>query len=1326
MRNRLYLKVAAVIMAITALPVFSLTAQAQREVQVMELQKQPDGTEVYVPKTIEVPEKSAEEVAAAKRKAATVTAEEDDLQYYLNHIVKTRAGESAVVIDLSTFSATTRETTLEVNQGISIKFTNGTLKSGTGLPSGAPVISISNGSVVEFDATVVISRNLSTDGYAVELLDASLNTAARISESHSNCISATSLSSKLEVEGGTIGGIVYHGEDQLVISGGTLNYVEVWSEANIIVSGGTLRALKVCSEAYVIASGEDTYIDYLTYTKNVYRLYLKSAVKYVYIHDWDGEISDGEVLATGYDGYQLTENDMQRITVHSGILQVYDKCLEGNSIVLRKIVKDLQTAINNAADNTETTINLDKYGELTTGILIPTGKKIKLTGTKNVTLASNFTGDYIFRTEGDAQLDITIPGFSASTYPKYAFVAGGGSSKIQINQYGESIIDYANTLLYTENGGTIDCYSKISKTTFYNSTGGTINIYSDGDVLNPTAEKGSTTNITGKLLLSGTFTAEGAVSMRGDIISNLTNLVLGKNSFVGFTTQVTAAKNLIASFKNNDYTLGKDYIHFNGNYYGGSYNRIKFSRLLDGHTTTIGSYKGEDGKSHSCIRIVEYDEEEVSSEMSSIAIDLHELDARISACKEALEVVAIAIYGNNSVGNLTSEEYEKLRTRLANIESDFVSCREELDYANSLYKEVEEYRNYIYELIPQLALETDVLAERIYVIQEEIASLQRELDTILASHKKTITNSDDLQDYLNSLAQNNETTPDAPAKVYVEKGTEIEDIVIPEGTHVEIDIDSNGGESGDDLQAYLNGLVNVSEGSSLTMRGKWVVPTGALNPRIEVRGIIDIYATIILEGTREEVVRVYGGGTANWRGNMPTGKIHNEGTLNHYSGTTGHIENHGTANHSGGTCHHIVNYKTYTFSGGTIDGNGSAFDYAFENHGTAHLTGGTIIHRHTLIYIVKGATTYIDGTKLDDRNAMTTIRAYEDFHMRGDYEPVNIELYYGVRIHFLTSWTVRWHITFIDNRVTVRKVIFMSDDFTLDDRNIQYIDYPLPDGYRWYWNREENGIELRDDRVYDSDDLQNFLDGLVSNPGTSLEPRRLYGDGHTVYINRRFSFPALTHVLIRDIRLIFDGADGRWDIPSGTTVYLCDTKVENDGEGVSGLHVHGDLYLEKTIFLNVHLYLYRTLYIWDRITSPLYIHYIADGGLNGGERIAEGADGYILTESDLQNLIYSDEPTDGHDWHLMLDGNAIVLADRNITGIGGIHGVDTATPRAAFTPDGTLRISGTSSDTPCSLFRTDGTRIATGTAAEIATKAMGIAKGHYILRIGSETLKLVR
>ena len=1314
MRNRLYLKVAAVIMAIIALPVFSLTAQAQRQVQVMELQKQPDGTEVYVPKTIEVPEKSAEEVAAAKRKAATVIAEEDDLQYFLNNLAMTRAGESPVVIDLSTFSATTRETTLEVNQGISLKFTNGTLKRGTGLAKNAPLIRISNGTIVEFDETVTISgENLETNGYAVDLRDASLKTAAWIGNTqygtenlYTLAIYASFPSSKLEVVGGQteFGGIHYYGTEPLVISGGKHSW--------IIVS----PYIDFCADAVI--SGKNTEISDFTFAKNTSKLYLKSSVKDLGFYDHDNVISDGYAIATGYDGYQLTEDDLQMIKVTNyntsvNDLNDYEKRLEGNSIVMRKIVKDLQSDINNAADGTETTFNISDYDELTKGILIPAGKKIKLTATSNVTLASNFTGDYIFRTEGDAQLDITIPGFSgysSTALPKYGLVAGGSASKIIVNQSGTNTLALPNTLLATENGGTIDCYANISTKGIYNAAGGTMNIYSESGEVETFTDDGGTVNITGPVKFYSTFTSLGTATLLSENVTSLAKLVLGKQSSMTFTSKWVKPNSLNISFKDNDYVLGQTYITFESS-----------TTMLSGFETVRFTLQSE----HSAY--LDNNTHQLSIEEVDGAAILHldatyvELACKLEMCQADSKEIVDRLESYYKQGLLTEIEYRNYILQIETINDDISVANQYLSTYQGLRPVF--YGKKSVEVCERYAAE---LQARINWINAKIAELQYDLENLVASHKKPFTNTDDLQDYLNSLAQNNETTPEDPAKVPVADGTEIKDIVIPEGTHVEIDIDGNGGESTDDLQAYLNGLVNVNEGSSLTIKGKWVVPTGALNPRIEVRGIIDIYATIILEGTREEVVRVYGGGTANWRGNMPTGKIHNEGTLNHYSGTIGHIENHGTTNHSGGTCHHVVNYVTYNLTGGTIDGNGSTFDYAFENHGIAHLTGGTIIHRHTLIYIVKGATTYIDGTKLDDSNAMTTIRAYEDFHMRGDYEPVNIELYYGVRIHFLTSWTVRWHITFIDNRVTVRKVIFMSEDFTFDDSNIQYIDYPLPDGYRWYWNRQENGIELRDDRVYDSDDLQNFLDGLASNSGTSLEPRRLYGDGHTVYINRRFSFPALTHVLIRDIRLIFDGADGRWDIPSGTTVYLCDTKVENDGEGVSGLHVHGDLYLEKTIFLNVHLYLYRTLYIWDRITSPLYIHYIADGGLNGGERIAEGADSYILTESDLQNLIYSDEPTDGHDWYLMLEGNAIVLADRNITGIGGIHGGDTATPRAAFTPDGTLRISGTSPDTPCMLFRTDGRRIATGTAAEIATKAMGIAKGHYILRIGSETLKLVR
>ena len=252
-----------------------------------------------------------------------------------------------------------------------------------------------SGTIVEFDETVTISgENLPTNGVAVYLGDASLKTAAWIGNTKDAeldyycCISAYSSSSKLEVLGGTtdIGGISYDGTEPLVISGG---------KHHSIHSHG--------SDAVI--SGENTEISLFAFTDKKSKLYLKSSVKYLRFYDMFHVISDGYAVATGYDGYQLTEDDLQMIKVsYDKSVCDYEKRLEGNSIVMRKKVKDLQTAINHAADNTETTINLDDYGELTTGILIPTGKKIKLTGTKNVTLASNFTGDYIFRTEGDAQI----------------------------------------------------------------------------------------------------------------------------------------------------------------------------------------------------------------------------------------------------------------------------------------------------------------------------------------------------------------------------------------------------------------------------------------------------------------------------------------------------------------------------------------------------------------------------------------------------------------------------------------------------------------------------------------------------------------------------------------------------------------------------------------------------------------------------------------------------------------------------------------------------------------------------------------------------------
>ena len=706
------------------------------------------------------------------------------------------------------------------------------------------------------------------------------------------------------------------------------------------------------------------------------------------------------------------------------------------------------------------------------------------------------------------------------------------------------------------------------------------------------------------------------------------------------------------------------------------------------------------------------------------------------ACAYDLKVLAMAIEENYRVGNMTSEEYEKLRESLFKIQAALDDCYDGLKATNSFYKEVEEYRNYIFESIEQLAAATVSLADRIDVIQEEIASLQRELDTILASHKKPFTNTDDLQDYLNSLAGNNATTPSDPAKVSVEEGTNIEDLTIPKDTHVEIDvIDKDGNGGTDDLQAYLNGLVNVSEGGSLTMKGKWVVPTGALNPRIEVRGIIDIYATIVIEGTREEVIHVYSGGTANWRGEMQGGKIVNEGELNHYSGSTDYIENRGTAKHTGGTCHHVVNYKTYTFSGGTIDGSASPYTCAFENHGTAHLTGGTIIHHTTLIYIVKGATTYIDGAHLDDSNATTTVLAYDDFHIRGDYAPKSIVIDNGVCIHFLTAWTVRWHITFIDNRTTIRKVIFHSEKFNVTEDYIKYIDFILPDGYRWYYNPTDNGLEIRDKKVYDTDDLQHFLDLLKTNPGTASDPVVLDGDNHTVPLPLDnagvFRFPDNTYIVVRDIifRYVSPTAKRRWTVPSGSTVVLRNVTIDG-GDGASNYEDAdifvdgGSLHIDNVVFVNVHLNITHTIYIRSAVTARIYIRYTKDGALAAGDRIAEGAEGYYLTDSDVLRFTHIDYDGVQNLWQFRRNGNVIELYLSDPSGIAAVEA--DAEPRACISPDGTLRLSGISADEPCAVFRTDGTLLVKGTASELTARPVILAPGAYILRTRNASLKFVR
>lgn len=1366
MENKFYSRVAAVIMAIIGQMV-GITALAQRQVQVVEMQTQPDGTEIHVPKTIEVPEKSAEEVAAAKRKAATVTAEDDDLQYYLNHLPMTRAGESAVVIDLSTFKDTIRQTTLEVNQGISLKFTNGAIRRGEGIASDEPVVMISNGTAVELDKTVILSgENLQTNGPVVHVENSSLKTSAYIgntkigntgwyyyplrvdSYAHIESSSAGSKSmtlyansptynSKLEIVGGIISvGLSYSGDENMVMSGGQVGetgkgtiYLE--GKGGIIFSGGYVQSVR-CDNADaaqdVFVTGDNVCLGDILFKQKYSKLRLSQTLSNtLFLTYHNPEIHDGLVVAVGENGYQISQKDLSLMKLggwftNGEVLQdvsLYKLCLEGNSVVVRKKVKDLQSDINNAPDNTETTIDLDNYGELTTGILIPKGKKIKMTGTKNVTLASNFTGDYIFRTEDDAQLDITIPGFSgysSTSLPKYGFVAGYAESKIQVNQLGTNTLSLPNTLLAVEKGGTIDCYANISTKGVYIAAGGTMNIYSEnGEVETSTTDEGGTVNITGQVKFNETFTSLGNTSLLSENITSLKELILGKYSNITFTNKWVKPVALNISFKDNDYSLDHTYIKFvSSTTMLSGFETVRFS-LLDAHS----AYFDDNAKQISI--------EEVDKAALALIDEQYNLaDTRANSCASKIRELLTSIEKYFSSGSLTADERDFYLAGLEKANAALDNGEDELSKINSV-------RPVFYGKKSMPYQEEAIVYAKKWISEAEwaIKEVESELNSLVSSRKKTFSNTDDLQDFLNNLGKNNETTEDNPATVTIADGTVLDNIEIPEGTHVEMNIE---GDSNDDLQAFIDGLVTVKYGSSLRLNGNYVVRGENTSATLLVHGTIDIYATIILEGTKTEVVHIYNGGTVNWRGNMTSGKIVNEGTLNLYSGTTEYVENRGTAQHYAGICHHIVNHETYYLKGGSINTIGTEYGYAFENYGTAHLTGGTIVSSKTLIINYVNSKTYIDGVKLDDSNATSTIISYSDFHIRGDYSPKHIVLDNGVRINFITVWTVRWHITFIDNRTTIRKVIFHSDEFDLNDDFIKFIDFDLPDGYRWYYNATENGIELRDTKVYDSDDLQAFLDRLAKSSGSASAPVILDGDNHTVDVtmdaNGRFEFPGNSNVEVRNIifRFVSTTSHKTWYIPSGSTVILNNVTLDGGEDEYGNDNAEmmvdgGQLFVNNVVFINLHLNINCTIYICSPLSSRIYLIYDNNGEIVDGTHVAEGRMGYVLTEADLDKFGYYDYYGSGKLWKFVLAGNAIELY-QEISGINTLS--ENNHPRVYVDGVGKLNITGVSLDAQCFIYSSEGALVKAGTVAEVTASDGMLARGCYVLKVGTTTVKFVR
>ena len=160
------------------------------------------------------------------------------------------------------------------------------------------------------------------------------------------------------------------------------------------------------------------------------------------------------------------------------------------------------------------------------------------------------------------------------------------------------------------------------------------------------------------------------------------------------------------------------------------------------------------------------------------------------------------------------------------------------------------------------------------------------------------------------------------------------------------------------------------------------------------------------------------------------------------------------------------------------------------------------------------------------------------------------------------------------------------------------------------------------------------------------------------------------------------------------------------------------------VFVNIHLNITRTIYIRSAVTSSIYIRYTKDGALAAGDRIAEGAEGYYLTDSDVRWFTHIDYDGVQNLWQFRRNGNVIELYLSDPSGIAAVEAA--AEPRACISPDGTLRLSGISADEPCAVFRTDGTLLVKGTESDLTSRPVILAPGAYILRTRNASLKFVR
>lgn len=1003
----------------------------------------------------------------------SANAQKADLQEFIDGLGSRSVSRADDVteIDLANYSFPGTKA-LEIHGGIKVRFTNGTLQPNSTYDG--TILKISDNSYVELAETAIIKSGSSSYSYTglVELSGGTLKlTGGRMLPYQSNYAYQEMIetdgnySNLLEVESGEIYGTVNirGAKDQVDVLGGFIYMFHAWKGTYTFSGDADINAF---------ASMDDVF--------NITPFYT-SPLKYKISFQTRTEINKQNEIAFGKPGvYELTQLDVEKMSFipskNYSQPENWELYLENNCVKVREKVEepelktadDLQALIDKIAKEGNTNfgnvgvIDIPKDGIIIDRpIDVKEGAFVKLTGGP-IRVADDFdknTGaDFVFTVSGMGML-------------KFEDITYDGNN--QFHHYSSFLINGGN-LTFGENVTIKNLYAEEQNLgSFIEANGHHIYMYSgEFNLKIPFLNCNKTTEV---MIAGGIIrTLENKYDYPAIKGEGVINMIDGTIEGLGVNKYVVEAR----IFGIDDGYIGSrdGAIHAKNTYYKGGKIEAMYTDLVSGSISGNPSLAVETiyaSGSSTVAGDVKLPELHLLPDAKITVTSALQYDWTISAAWSEFELEKSFLLSNNYT--ITTE-----------------------DFAKMTFLEMPSDREAYYDEVRH---------------------------TVQLREKKCLSNSDDLQAFIDGLAGGDKGTPENPVEI----------VPSEDGLDIDKDVDF-----GNDLQAFIDGLgkngkenkvirlcggdVTIGRGSCVTFKNLRVDGCEG-NNHIYVYGTLIIDVDIYIRNFNEAFVHVMQGGKVIWRGGYAScvsEVIRNEGGTVEIEGgeiislVTPVVNIYGTINIYSGTIINggfvsIINGSEDS-SDGTIVIDGGIVTGGVINYGSLTVISGSIDGGEDSVGIENYGYLWIDGGYISGAGGSRSIWTETDIFICGCTDLTDIYIAKGVKIYITAEMSVIFRIHFIEETgfELGKTIIEGADGYILTEEDCSYFVIPLPDNYRWGYDKilkaviitDISGIDnimSNDSKVYDVYSLEGIKVGKFDN--VDLLPTGIYIiNGKKVYL----------------------------------------------------------------------------------------------------------------------------------------------------------------------------------------------------------------------------------